>query len=40
MPLSRFYTTNIDNYHQYQNLNEIWYLITFEDLPSPLIHYL
>ncbi|ACC79932.1 hypothetical protein [Nostoc punctiforme] len=29
----------IDNYHQYQKLNEIWYFITFEDLPSPPIHY-
>ncbi|HLP87025.1 MAG TPA: hypothetical protein VK184_00245 [Nostocaceae cyanobacterium] len=23
----------IDDYHQYQKLNEIWYLITFEDFP-------
>ncbi|WP_392478602.1 hypothetical protein [Nostoc sp. C110] len=29
----------IDNYHQYQKLNEIWYLITFEDLPWPPTHY-
>lgn len=29
----------IDNYHQYQKLNEIWYLITFEDFPPPPTHY-
>ncbi|WP_334855343.1 hypothetical protein [Nostoc sp.] len=29
----------IDNYHEYQKLNEIWYLITFEDLPLPPTHY-
>ncbi|QLE42568.1 hypothetical protein FD723_20450 [Nostoc sp. C052] len=29
----------IDNYHQYQKLNDIWYFITFEDLPSPPTHY-
>lgn len=25
----------IDNYHQYQKVNEIWYLITFADFPPP-----
>ncbi|MEC4818049.1 MAG: hypothetical protein SAK29_32980 [Scytonema sp. PMC 1069.18] len=25
----------VDNYHQYHKLNEIWYLITFEDFPPP-----
>ncbi|MDZ7991639.1 MAG: hypothetical protein RM022_029365 [Nostoc sp. EfeVER01] len=29
----------IDNYHQYQKLNEIWYLITFEDIPPVHTHY-
>ncbi len=29
----------IDNYHQYQKLNEIWYFITFEDFPPPPTHY-
>ncbi|MEH1785751.1 MAG: hypothetical protein V7K67_28555 [Nostoc sp.] len=29
----------IDNYHQYHKLNEIWYLITFEDFPPPPTHY-
>jgi hypothetical protein len=24
----------IDNYHEYQKLNDIWYLITFEDFPT------
>jgi hypothetical protein len=25
----------VDDYHQYHKLNEIWYLITFEDFPLP-----
>ncbi len=25
----------MDDYHQYHKLNDIWYLITFEDLPPP-----
>ncbi|MDZ8257945.1 hypothetical protein [Nostoc sp. ChiQUE01b] len=29
----------IDNYHQYQKLNEIWYLITFKYFPPPPTHY-
>ncbi|MBO3460725.1 hypothetical protein G7B40_035755 [Aetokthonos hydrillicola Thurmond2011] len=29
----------IDNYHQYHKLNEIWYLITFEDFPPPPTYY-
>ncbi|MEH2347551.1 MAG: hypothetical protein V7K55_06020 [Nostoc sp.] len=29
----------IDNYHEYQKLNEIWYLITFEDIPPVPTHY-
>ncbi|MEH2137304.1 hypothetical protein [Nostoc sp.] len=29
----------IDNYHEYQKLNEIWYLITFEDIPPVQTHY-
>jgi hypothetical protein len=30
---------NIDNYHQYHKINEIWYLITFEDFPPPPTDY-
>jgi len=29
----------IDDYHQYHKLNEIWYLITFEDFPPPPTDY-
>lgn len=29
----------IDNYHQYHKINEIWYLITFEDFPPPPTYY-
>jgi len=29
----------IDRYHQYQKLNDIWYLITFEDFPPPPTNY-
>lgn len=29
----------IDNYHQYQKVNEIWYLITFADFPPPPTDY-
>ncbi len=29
----------IDDYHQYHKLNEIWYLITFEDFPPPPNNY-
>jgi hypothetical protein len=25
----------VDDYHQYHKLNEIWYLITFDDFPPP-----
>jgi hypothetical protein len=29
----------IDNYHQYQKINDIWYLITFADFPPPPTDY-
>lgn len=29
----------VDNYHQYHKINEIWYLITFEDFPPPPTDY-
>ncbi|MDZ7961910.1 MAG: hypothetical protein RMY34_29215 [Aulosira sp. DedQUE10] len=29
----------VDNYHQYHKLNEIWYLITYEDFPPPPTDY-
>ncbi|MDZ8078824.1 MAG: hypothetical protein RMX35_06945 [Nostoc sp. DcaGUA01] len=29
----------VDEYHQYHKLNDIWYLITFEDFPPPPTNY-
>ncbi|HEY9690617.1 MAG TPA: hypothetical protein V6D15_00250 [Oculatellaceae cyanobacterium] len=29
----------IDDYHQYHQINDIWYLITFEDFPPPPTEY-
>ncbi|MBD2336698.1 hypothetical protein H6G64_06795 [Calothrix sp. FACHB-156] len=29
----------IDHYHQYHKINDIWYLITFEDFPPPPNYY-